>query len=90
MAYDLNIESMGCAQLSRALSQGLVRCGCAKEAEILTLMHGLSVGLEPTVRLGISVPVTLDPAAKPLPGETWSEVVANLDQSSLELWVGPA
>jgi hypothetical protein len=79
-----------CTLMARDLSQALVRCSCAKEAEILTLMHAVSVGFEPTVRLGISVPVTLDPTAAPLPGETWSEVVANLDQSKLALWVSPS
>ena len=78
-----------CALMAQGLSQALVRCSCAKEAEILTLVYGLTVGLESPVRLGISVPVTLDPAAAPLPGDTWADMVAKLDETKLELWVSP-
>jgi len=80
-----------CAMLARDLSKALVGCGCAKELEIMTLLYAISVSPEPPTRLGTSVTVMLDPTAEPLPGETWSQVVANLDEAKLaKLWVGPA
>jgi hypothetical protein len=79
-----------CALLARGLSKALVACGCTNEAEILTLVYTLTVGLEAPVRLGTSVPVTLDAKAASLPGSVWSEMVANLDQAKLAVWVSPA
>src|SRR5690606_13266322 len=76
-----------CPMLARGFSEGLVACKCAKEDEMLTLVYAIAVGLTPPERLTTVVPVTLDPSATPLPGATWAEVVAALDQAPKTLWI---
>lgn len=79
-----------CTILARDVSQALVRCGCAKEAEILTMLYVALVGVRRPERLGTNVAVTLDPTAAPLPGDVWSQVVANLEEAKLTaVWVSP-
>lgn len=77
-----------CALLARALSEGIVSCGCPDEDEILTLVYGASLGTKPPERLATTVAVTLDPAAPPRAGGTWGEIVAGLDEAATKaLWV---
>jgi hypothetical protein len=77
-----------CSVLARGIAEGLVSCGCPQEDAMMTWMYAITVGLEPPRRLGVAVPVTLDPAAAPRAGATWAEVVAGLDEAALAtLWV---
>ncbi|MEM7155799.1 MAG: hypothetical protein AAF799_23310 [Myxococcota bacterium] len=79
-----------CGMLAQGFANGLVQCGCQKEDEVLTLLFGLTLGLEPPTRLGTVAEATLDPAGPSRAGATWAEIVAGLDQAALaNLWVAP-
>lgn len=77
-----------CPLIARGISEGLVSCQCPKEDEMLTLIYAASLGSTPPTRLSTVAAVTLDPAATPRAGATWSEIVAGLDEAALKsLWV---
>ncbi|MCX4247737.1 hypothetical protein [Paraliomyxa miuraensis] len=79
-----------CELLARGMAAGLVGCGCPKVDTMATLLYALSVGAEVPTRLGVAVPVTVDPKAKPQPGATWADVVAGASEGTFTaLWVSP-
>ena len=79
-----------CALLAEGFGGGLTKCDCQKEDEILTVLFGLTVGLEAPTQLSTTAAATLDPSATSRPGATWAEIVAGLDQAALaNLWVAP-
>ena len=75
-----------CTILAQGLAEGLEACGCPEnERKVLTANHILNLGFDASSKPAVVVPVTLvDDASLPA-GDTWSDMVGNLD---LELDAG--
>lgn len=81
--------SQTCTALTTGLALAIDDCGCAREAEIVTVMHTLAFGEKPPARHYTAVPARIDPNATPRRGKTWGSIVAGLEkkEDALSLWV---